>query len=247
MRHVVLALLTLFGILTGCGGAKKSDFRSYGIGRDQSWYPLHLDQYAPKINNFTNALVQEIAKSEKTPLHIINISWIQLFEFLDKGEIGGAFTPLSPNAITQEKYSFSDPFLLLGPVLVVPSDSKATSLEDLSGQIVAVNQFDESILIVQKYPSVIIRTYQNIPTALDEVAAGQFDAALIPNLDARSLIPQLYERELKIVSKPLNNKALRLITLKGKNEALITDFNNGLKKAHELSDYSSLRIEFQLP
>ena len=243
MRRILLLVL-LVGIM-GCGH-KTLHYGPYSIGRDQSWFPLRVEQHAPNLNAFTNELVQEIAKIEDLPLEIININWVQLFQSLEQEEVAGIFTSLSPNRITEARFAFSDPFLLLGPVLIVPYDSKAKSLEDLNGKIVAINQFDDAVFIVQRYPSIVIRLYQNMPTALDDLNSGLIDGVLMDNLDAHALVPHLYPSQLKIVTKPLNDKALRLITLKGENKKLIKYFNRGLKKVRDSSDYTELRSRFRL-
>jgi ABC-type amino acid transport substrate-binding protein len=136
--------------------------------------------------------------------------------------------------------------LLLGPVLIVSASSQAASLSDLGGRIVAVNQFDESVLIVQKYPSIVIQLYENKSSALESLKNGEVDGVLMPVLDAKSLLDSLYLGEFKIVTPPLNNKALRLITLKGKNHALIRSFNRGLKKVIKSGVYQQLRQTYEL-
>jgi polar amino acid transport system substrate-binding protein len=243
MKSFLLGVLLL--ALAGCG-EKGIEYGAYSIGRDQSWFPLQIAWRAPNLNAFTNALVQEIAKKEDVPLQIINISWEQLFQLLEEKEVGGIFTSLSPNVITQAKYTFSDPFLLLGPVLIVPFDSQATSLLDLAGKIVAVNQFDESILIAQRYPSIMIELYENMPAVLEKLNGGQIDGVLMPVLEAQALVPHLYPSRLKIVTAPLSNKALRLITLKGANKALMKHFNQGLEWLLSSGKYAALRETYQL-
>lgn len=230
--------------IAGC--VKTLNYGPYSIGRDPTWFPLHLNQIAPKLTAFTNAAIQEIAKNEGAPLQIINISWVQLFQALEEGEVAGIFTTLSPNVITNEKYTFSDPFVLLGPVLILPYGSTATSLDDLSGKIVAINQFDESVLIIQQYPSIVIKLYQNMPDILETLASGEIDGVLMPLLDAERLIPSLYPTTLKIASAPLNNKAIRLITLQGANHSLMRNFNKGLARLKSNGRYAALRKIYQI-
>ncbi|MCH9625976.1 MAG: putative amino-acid ABC transporter-binding protein [Chlamydiales bacterium] len=231
-------------VLMGCVHSDL-EYGEYTIGRDPSWFPLQMGQRSPKLVAFTNALVQEIAQSEKEPFNVVDITWIQLFQKLEQKKVAAIFTSVSPNIITKSKYTFSEPFLKLGPVLVVRADSHVSSLEQMKGQIIAVNQFDESVLIAQKYP-VIITQYQGLAAVLDLLATGKVDGVLMPNLDALSLVPHLYPHSLKIVTEPLNNKALRVITLKGEREYIIKKFNKGLESLKKNSNYSSARKEFNL-
>ncbi len=242
MKRVLLCLLIF---LAGCGSSNTT-LGPYSIGRDPSWFPLRLGQIAPNINGFANSLVQELAQVEKKNFILVDVRWNQLFEGLEKGDYAGIFSSLAPNIITTEKYDFSDPFLLVGPVLVVPIQSKATSLDDLAGSTVGAYQYDDSVLIVQKHPSIVIALYDSIPKVLEDVANGNMNGALIPNLEAKALIDNLYPNTLKVVSPPLNDKGLRLLTLKGQHKDLIKDFNEGLKKLKEESDYSYLRNKFKV-
>ena len=133
-----LLFLMLFACL-GCGEKKNNS--PYSIGRDQTWFPIELEGRAANLNAFTNALIQEISKEENIALQFIDTDWLELFASLDNGEVAGIFSALSPNVVTEDKYSFSNPIVTLGPVLIVPYNSPATSLSDLDKKIVAVNQF----------------------------------------------------------------------------------------------------------
>ena len=244
MKWLVLVVL-LIVVAVGCGKSTLH-YGKYSIGRDPNWFPLEADEDGARLNGFTDALTLEIAKAEGVPLQIINIDWAQLFDGLENGEFGGIFTSLSPSIITQEKYTFSDPLLLLGPVLVVPANSSITSLADLNGKIIGVYQYDESVLIAQRNPSLIIQLYQNKPNALEALASSQYDALLIPVLDAQRLIPSVFASQLKIVTEPLNNKAIRLITLKDANKALIRHFDRGLATIFSSGKYDALLRTFKV-
>lgn len=243
-KYFFLLVLVLLGCL-GCG-KQGFNYGPYSIGRDLSWYPVQIDQQGPNLNAFTNALVQEIAKEEHLPLQIYNLAWGRLFESLEENEVAAIFTSLTPTVITQAKYSFSDPFLYLGPVLVVRSDLAATSLSDMENKIVSVNQFDESVLLAQRYPSIVIELYQNKALVLESLKNGDVDGVLIPILDAEALVPHLYQDQLKIVTQPLNNKALRLVTLKDANKSLLKRFNRGLDRIRSSGNYVKLRQTYQL-
>ncbi len=242
MKRIILWLMAL--ALASCGGSQTNKNPQL-IGRDSSWFPLELGKEAPNLTAFTNALIQEINHLEHSSLQITNVAWAQLFYQLETGDVGAILAALPPNVITENKFSFSDPLLLLGPVLIVPVDSPATGLSDLKGKVVAVYQFDESVLIAQDYP-VVIQLYENKPMILEALSQGKVDAVLMPVLDARRLVLSLYPLELKMVTEPLNAKAIRLITLKNQNKRLLRKFNRGLQKAEQTGSYFKLRKEYGL-
>ncbi|MCC5831515.1 MAG: transporter substrate-binding domain-containing protein [Chlamydiales bacterium] len=240
MKRILLCLLVFF---VSCGTTKPK-LGPYSIGRDPTWFPLELGEMAVNITGFTNALVQELRRAEGKNFRVVDIGWIQLFQGLEEEDYAGVFTSLDPNPITENSYSFSDPFLYLGPVLVLPVDSDLQSLLDLEGTIVGAYKYDESILILQSYPSILIETYQQFTDALQAIVDGRLEGALVPNLVAGSLIPALFADRLKIATEPLSNKGLRLVTLKNKHIELIESFNRGLEKFREDGTYIELRNKF---
>jgi polar amino acid transport system substrate-binding protein len=246
MRFAPLHIFLFLLALCGCSRGERPYSGSYKIGRDSSWFPLSLGEKTANVNGFTNALVQEISQETKESMVIADLSSDQLFARLDHGEISGAFTSITPNAENQKKYSFSEPYLLLGPVLVVPVTSPVQSLAQLGVSRVGVSQYDDSILIVQKFPSIQIELYENMPSALDDLASGKLDGVLISNLEGHTLVPARYLGKLKIVTTPLSQKGLRLITVKEKNSALIKYFNDGLNRLRTKSRYSALIEKFNV-
>jgi len=238
-----LLMIALFCVCGSC--STESHQRKHNtIGRDPTWFPLDFKLQTANINAFTNSLVDSISHVEHYPMRIFDANWISLYQDLEEEKYAAVFTSLPMNRENQDRYTFSDPFLLIGPVLVVPENSSATSLKDFGDKNVGINQFDDTILIVQKYPTTYIKLYQNMPIALEDLAAGRIDAVLINTLEAHALVPNLYPGTLKIVSDPLTDKGLRMITLKGENEKLIKHFNAGLKKLQTSGQYQELREKF---
>lgn len=199
--------------------------KHYAIGRDQSWFPAQLGQMTPYVNKFTDDIVQELANVEKKYAQIVDVSWSQLIPGLNNRTFDAVFTSLSPNLINQDLYTFSKPFLLLGPVLVITSNSKERSLEELENKIVGAYAYDDSIFIIQKYPTIVIKTFQDVALMFEALIQGKIDAALAPNLSAHTLIAYQYFDSLVIASDPLSDYGLRLITLKNRNKELLKHFN----------------------
>ncbi len=63
------------------------------------------------------------------------------------------------------------------------TESQETSLNQMKGKIIGMSQFDESVLIAQQYP-VIIKLYQEMPAALEDLVQGRIDGLLMTALDA---------------------------------------------------------------
>ncbi|MCH9611501.1 MAG: L-cystine-binding protein FliY [Chlamydiales bacterium] len=238
-----MRIFYLLLLLTACSEVKTGP---YSIGRDQTWFPLNLGQRTANVTAFSTALIQEIAKEESVPLEIYNVSWNQLFASLNEKEYAGVLTSLPPNSENEDRFSFSDPFLYLGPVLVVRQNSDVHSLKEMEGKMIGTSQYDDSVILLQRDPKILIELYSNLATGLDDLASGRIDGLLLPTLEAHAVIPARFPGVLKIATPPLTDKALRLATLHGENENLISHFNKGLRKVQSKGRYQALREKFSI-
>lgn len=245
MRTITRLLsITLFFLCAGCEESTPY-YGHYSIGRDSTWFPLDFGVQTADINAFVNTLVLEIEKEEKVPYRIVDTDWIILMEGLEQDLYAGVFSSLSPTPENQNILTFSEPFLKIGPVLIVRTESQETSLNQMKGKIIGMSQFDESVLIAQQYP-VIIKLYQEMPAALEDLVQGRIDGLLMTALDAAPFISNIYHESLKIISPPLTDKGLRLITIKGKHESLQERFKKGLENLRKSGKYDEILKKFSL-
>lgn len=219
---------------------------TYRIARDPSWYPLNLMGQGQAIYGFTSDLIKEIARKEQISVDLVISDWNLLFQLLDRGSYDAVVSSLTPNNINLAKYDFSEFLLALGPVLIVPVNSPISSLEDLQKKIVGVIGSTSDDLIVQKIPNVLIKRYERPAFALEDLIVGNMDGLLLAVLEAQAFIKDLYAGQLKIVTSPLSDQALRLITLKNENSRLIEAVNEGLQSSLQDGTYLQLLKKWNL-
>lgn len=238
MKNLFLKLLFLSALcLAACGTSSKG--KEYHIGFDPSWYPLSLMGMESNVLAFSQELLLEISHLEHVNFVRINKNWDNLLLGLQQKKYDGMLSSMQPFLFTVNTYDFSDLYLLTGPVLVVPIDSNATSVSMMKGKEIGIIQGASSVLIAEQNPYLTIRTYESIPDALNDVLAGVIDGALIDGLPAMSYINNLYP-DLKVVTSPLTDAGLRLITLHQESNELINLFNRALKKLKENGRYEDL-------
>lgn len=248
MRHTIfktlfLLFLSFTLLITGCGKKKTYDYR---IGIDPTWYPLELPGLDSNIVAFATELLQEVSQTRKMQIGLVTMSWDNILSGLQEKKYDGIFSSMYPFVFYEKKYSFSDPFLSTGPVLVVPINSKIHSLEKLKGKEVAVMPGSVGSVILEKYPDVLQRNYDIVPDALNAILTETVDAAVIDHLIAKAYIQNLYHEQLKIATLPLNDQGLRLITLYKQSPALIKEFNKGLHKLKDNGKYDELLKKWSL-
>lgn len=236
MRRIfscLILLLTLFSCGSNSNGGRK-------VGVDASWYPLNLDGRTNNVTAFSTELLGQIGKIEKIPFVRVTVNWDTLLEGLKKNEYEAILTSMPPYIFNEKLFDFSDIYLPLGPVLVVPVQSKIDSLDDLDGKEVAVIAGSTSTVILEGAKGVLIRSYDSIPAALNDLAAGNIDGAMIDILSAVAYCNDLFQGQLRIATPPLNDEGLRLVTKHGIASDLIRGFNRGLQRLKKNGDYDAM-------
>lgn len=217
----------------------------YVIAKDPAWLAVQDVPVLGPLNIFIQALMIEIAKKAKFKVNVVDISEFELYQGLARENYQGVLSTIFPDNVNLETYDFSQPFLLIGPVLVVREKDQITKLDDLKEKILGVPVYGTSIYVAQKVPNVIIKEYEVITNALLDLKQGEVDGVLMSTLLASSLMPK-YKGELKIATPPLTNEAIRLLVLKGKNQKLLQDVDQTLKQLSDESKLKKLKEQFYL-
>lgn len=235
----ILILLVLFGCSSNSSEGRK-------VGIDASWYPLEFGQRTNSVTAFSTELLSEIGKEEKIPFVRLTVNWDTLLEGLKKGSYEAILTSMPPYIFNEKLFDFSAIYLPLGPVLVVPVNSPIKSLQDLNGKEIAVIAGSSSALLLEPSQGVLIRDYLSIPEALNSLAAGSLDGAMVDILSAVAYCNDLYQGKLKIVTPPLNDEGLRLVTIRGAAPDLVSGFNRGLEALKKSGSYDKLLAKWGL-
>ncbi len=237
-----LLILIIFPILfTSCSSQKKT----YTIGLDPSFFPLDLMGKQTNLLAFSNELLYEISKIEGVNLKRVNMSWDNLLSGLDKKKYDSILSSMHPYIYILNKYHFSNLLLHTGPVLVSKLGSSTHLFDGMKGKEVAVSSSEDEALLIKLYPQVIIHSYHSIPIALNALLNETIDAIMMNYILALNFSQDLYAKEIKILTPPLNDMGLRLITRNGDQE-LIKIFNRGLKKLHDQGIYIKLLKKWSL-
>jgi polar amino acid transport system substrate-binding protein len=230
---LILVLLALFS----CGKSSNGGRR---VGVDASWYPLEFGIRNNNVTAFSTELLTEIGRIEKIPFVKLTVNWNDLMEGLQKDKYEAILSSMPPYIFNMQLFDFSDVYLPLGPVLVTPVDSKINSLDQLNGKEIAVISGSTSALILEKSSGVLIRYYDSIPKALNDIVIGTVDGAIIDILSAVAFCNDLYRGILKVATPPLNDDGLRLITKHKGAPDLIKGFNAGLAQMKKNGSYAKL-------
>lgn len=244
----LLIVLILIGLVRSCtSGEKKIVKSSYKIYRDPNAAPLLLMGKERNMRAFSDELILAIANKANLKVSINAENYKNLFEGLDAGKYDAIVSLLTPNVINQSRYYFSDPFYLLGPVLIVRQDSKANSLAQMEGKIVGISAGSTSAYNVDNYPSILIIPYDNVTMALDDLTNNKIDGLIMEAWPANVYTHGFYGTKLRVASSPLTKEGLRLVTLRKQEYAyLIESFNEGLIDLKKDGEYDKLLEKWSL-
>lgn len=243
----VLSIFILFGLLHWFRAKTRESIKEhlFLVAVDNRWTSLDLHGQEGYMQGFVSELIEQIAKDEEIKIQVITVGVSQLFDNLDKRHYDAVINSLSPDVINQEKYVFSEPFYLTGPVLIVPLQSKATTIAELHN--VGIKTGFSATFMDSGQPLTSTIPFYNMNVALSELIAGKIDGLIMDSLDAYAYVQGYYADKLKIVTPPLNKDGLRLITLhKFFGEHLVKIFDAGIKKAKEDKSYEKLLQRWEL-
>lgn len=243
LKHYLL--LSFFFLLAACD---TSLFNSptYKIALDPLWESLNLPGREIALRAFSVELIEEIGKIEKISIAVYDKSWSDLIPGLNHKDYSGILSNMEPYVFHEKTYDFSDPYLSIGPALVIPLGQTVSSLDALSGKEIAVIKGSQGALILEKYPTILQRHYTSPAAALNALASGSVSGAIIDTLSAHAYCTNLYKGQLTIALSPLNQEGLRLVTLHEQAPHLIKAFNKGLKTLKKNGTYMRLTQKWNL-
>lgn len=239
----IFLLFVLGSILPSCSASLD---KMYKVGIDPTFYPLELDEVQNQVYGFTLDLLDLIGRKEELHFEILPTGSLNLFTELDQKRYEAVLSPLSPLVVEREKWTFSDPYLLVGPVIVSRQGEKISSIADLHNSIVGIRENSSSVFLLKSDPSIWIQEYPSYAALLEGLANGEVKAALVPALIANNFVRDRFEGALQISSPPLTDEGIRLVTLKGAQPVLIKRFNQGLRDFMREKIYLQLLKQWKL-
>lgn len=247
----LLAIVSLFLILRGCNGNFAGRTGYYIIGR-QIDLEIELLGRERSLVAFTNDLISEIGSDNNFHFQWNETNPGYLFTGLDNGRYNFILTTLRPNIVNEEKYDFSEPIFNLGPVLIVRQDSQFTSLKDMKSRPIGIPYGMATNFNAVRTPGINVYDltliyYNNMNKALEDLQNDQIDGVIMKAIHAYAITEGLYEGKLKVVTPPLNDEGLRLISLKSSSlDNIIDAINESVDLMRQDGTYKKLIHKWDL-
>lgn len=244
-NRAIFGLVIIFYIcLSGCSCSSTKSGKKYYIGIDPTFYPLGLGPAENNVYGFSQELLLELAEELNLCFFAVRSNWDSLPQGLTLGNYDSMISSMCPYNFNLDKYNYSKVFLNTGFGLITRKSDKFKSLDEMKDKLVGYIRGEESILIIEKYPSLIVKIYDSLPVLLDDVNSGFLDGAVVDLIKGRSFVNNLYYDTLEIGS-PLTDKGLRIVSLKP-NESIIKIFDKGIEKIEKKGTLARLKKKWGL-
>ncbi|GFM38445.1 transporter substrate-binding domain-containing protein [Desulfovibrio psychrotolerans] len=202
-------------------------------------YPPYdfLDNGVP--SGFSVDIVRAVARVMNLNIRIDLGPWTEVRSQIEQGEID-ALTGMYYSPERERLVDFCTPHIIANHALFVRKGSPIASLDDLAGKTIVVQQGD----IMHDYarlnlPDVTIVTVTSQNEALDALASGGCDAALLGTLQALHIIHRRKLDGLETVGPPMEPRRFCIVVRKG-DEVLRATFNEGLNIIKNSGEYERI-------
>lgn len=242
---IVIVLAILIWLYIRYSPEKEAEY--YTIARDPAWEQIHLLDKEANFLAFSDEVLSAIANEEHIVIYPTKTDYQNFFYGLDQNRFDGVLTTLLPPAQLQFRYLISDPYFLLGPVLLVNENSTVTSIKEMQGKTVGILRGASLVFDIVNYPSISFIPFDDAPSGLDSLVRKSIDGMIMDSVQAYSLTRTYYAGLVKIATRPLTKKGVRLLTNNNPNgKDLIKYFNEGLQKIIDNGIYGEILEKWDL-
>ena len=187
----MLALLTSLAIiLSACGqkeegksGKDTKNVKPLRVVTDAAYAPFeYMD--GDKIVGFDIDVVTAVAKEAGYELKVEHVGWDPIFVEIESKRADLAVSSITINDDRKQSYDFTNPYFLSTNKILVSSDSKIQSAEDLKGKMIAVQSGTTGDIAVEKIMgknNKDIKKFDNNNLAIQELLQGGAEAVVSDN------------------------------------------------------------------
>lgn len=238
-----LLLLLMMTPLLIAGGCQTSDdswtrIQESGIlrvGIDPTYPPFAVDS-GDGITGLDVELASQVAAELGIEPQFIYFGYDGLYDALLTGQVDVLVSALVIDPDRTRDFSYTVPYYDAGQVLVVRDDNETIGdVTDLEGLILAAELgalgHVEALAVARQVPGLAVAPYGSAAEAMDAVASGEVDAALVDSTGARQRLLQQQIGEpgtLRRIAPTISSEPFAIVVRKGDQE-LLDQLNSALQ------------------
>jgi len=218
-------ILFLGLLLIGCEPSVSDTIR---VATDATWPPFeYLDNESKELVGLDIELMRTIGQRADFDVEFINVSFDTLLTGMVQCQYDAAISAITITPDRAVDYAFSDPYFEAGQIVVVRvGNIDILGPDDLAGKAVGVQRDTTGDVEAQKVEGAIIRRYDDIELAFQDLMNAQIDAVIADNPLALGIIgtnPDL----LTTVGQTFTDENYGIAVCKS-NSALVERINDAL-------------------
>ena len=225
---IVLVIALAASASLFAAGAEDSD--TIVIASDATWPPMEYIDTNGDLVGFDIDMLNAMAEAGGLTIEIRNTAWDGIFAGLKNGAYDAVCSSVTITEERQAEMDFTEPYINAGQILIVKqSMSGVSSLDDMSGMKVGVQNGTTGDFALDDYPDVIRKAYDEVGFAVEDLMNGQVDGVVCDSIVASDFVlaNEAYSGKLKIVGEPFTDEFFGIAVQKGNSE-LLAKLNDSL-------------------
>jgi polar amino acid transport system substrate-binding protein len=231
----------MLSLLASC--AQKSD-DALVVATDAAFPPFeYIDEDTKDIIGFDIDLMDAIA--EKADLNIVyqNVAWDPLLAGMADCQYDMAISAMTITAERAEQFSFSDPYINAGQIVVVAADNETVGgPDDLVGMTIGAQIGTTGAMEADAIADTTVKTYDTYQLAFLDLANGQIDAVIADYPTALAFVNKNSD-DLKVVGDVFTDENYGIAFCMG-NDDLISKVNDALAELQAEGFVDELVVEW---
>ena len=249
---VAVALIALLGGCTARGRATQHRLHQtteLRVGMDASFPPFEAVSEDGSLVGLDVELAREVSRRlGLEPQFVANLPYDGLYDALTAQRVDVVFSALVINPARTADFAYSVPYFDAGEVLVLRNEAQGVqSVADLDGQRLAVvlgSQGDlQARMWSRRMADLVVAQHQTPDAALDAVAAGAADAALVDHVSALREVG--LDSGLTVLAEPVVSAPYAAAVLR-ENRPLLRGINDALVAIEEDGTLDRLVVKWIL-
>jgi polar amino acid transport system substrate-binding protein len=222
---LVLAVLCLAPLPAFAGAP-----RQVSVATDATWPPMEMVDAKKNIVGFDIDYLTAVAKEAGFTPVFKNTAWDGIFAGLAAGRYDMIASSVTITDERKKQYDFSEPYINVGQILVVPKTETGKALADLKGKRVGAQIGTTGAMEIKKIAGVELKTYDEIGLAFEDMAAGRLGGVVCdePTAAHYALQRKEYKEKFKIVGDTFTQESYGFVVKKG-NAQLVQLLNKGIQ------------------
>lgn len=220
-------MMTIVLVFSACASPGTST--KVRVATDATWPPFeYVNEKTKQIEGFDIDLMKAIAKKAGLEVEFINVGFDPLLAGVAQCQYDAAISSITITEERAQKMLFSDPYFAAGQIVTVRKDeTRIKSKDDLKGMKVGAQIGTTGAIEVEKIPGALLKTYDDVGLAFQDLMNKQIDAVVADNPLALGYVGKNPDK-LMTVGKIFTEENYGIAICKSKKD-LQAKINAGLK------------------